>query len=103
MTPAEELRDAVLAFREGGEIPTRELIEPLCAWLEKRAKRFEDEIIRDRPDCPNCGEGCGGHAEEEIHDGGCGGIIADNVDDSDRCTCFTDALAVARAITGGAS
>jgi hypothetical protein len=33
-TPAQELREAVLALREGGEPLTREAIKPLTEWLD---------------------------------------------------------------------
>ena len=98
MTPAQEFRTAAATLRERAN--PGPIVEPLAALLDAEGKRYENEITRDRPECPNCGEGygCGGHAEEDFHDDGCGGIVADNIDDADQCNCFDRALAVARVI-----
>lgn len=79
------------------------VVEPLVTWLEDEAAYAEKGFVRDAPECPGCGDGCGGHDEMDFHDGtedraGCERPL--NGSDGNRCACFTHALAVARAITG---
>jgi hypothetical protein len=58
-------------------------------WLDATCANYRTEV--DTPDCPGCGEGCGGHAEETYHYQ-CGDAVP--------CSCIKDALAVARAYNG---
>lgn len=80
--------------------------ETLAAWLEREAEHAAKGIVRDWPECPSCGDGCGGHDEQDFHDGtvdrgGCNRPL--NGPDDHRCACFDEPLAVARAILGRAS
>lgn len=63
--------------------------EALVAWLEESASGYETET--DTPDCPNCGEGCGGHSPQDFCTA-CG--------DAAPCRCIAAALAVADAVLG---
>ncbi|MFI6793629.1 hypothetical protein ACIBG4_40495 [Nonomuraea sp. NPDC050383] len=77
-----------------------QLREPLAAWLEKAAKSFDDETYEDAIECPSCGDGCHeDHGTMRVHSF-CGRTIGA---DAERCACFDEALAVARAVNGGAS
>ena len=101
--PAGELRAAVIALREPDQKHVAPAVaEPLAAWLEGEVEHAENGIVRDAPECPGCGDGCGGHDEQDFHDGaddrlGCNRPL-DGPDDH-RCGCFDRSLAVARAIT----
>lgn len=103
MTPAQEFRTAAATLRERAK--PGPLVSPLAALLDAEGERYENEITRDVPECPSCGEspGCRGHAEEDFHDGGKTGSGCDRVfsDGDDRCECFDRALAVARVVNGG--
>lgn len=112
-TPAETLRAAagLLRGEPAPEPHPRRLppampdvyAEPLAAWLEREAEHAEKGIVRDWPECPSCGDGCGGHDEQDFHDGtddrgGCNRSLGGP--DDHRCACFDEPLAVARAILG---
>jgi hypothetical protein len=60
--------------------------EALADWLEVAVNAYTTET--DSPECPNCGNGCGGHSDITYHVE-CGEDIAD-------CTCLVHPLAVAR-------
>ncbi|MGV9588186.1 hypothetical protein [Streptomyces tendae] len=64
----------------------------LAEWLEQAGENYETEV--DTPDCPNCGEGCGGHDPLGF---------CTTCGDGAPCRCIAKALAVARLINGGAS
>lgn len=83
------------------------LAEPLAAWLEGQGRRFNNEMGLDTPECPSCDTvPAHNHPVDFFHDGdqnhaGCDRPFTGHGDY--RCTCFDDALAVARVINGGAS
>ncbi|MDT0608773.1 hypothetical protein [Streptomyces lancefieldiae] len=61
----------------------------LADWLEQAAENYETEV--DTPECPSCGEGCGGHAAEDF---------CTTCGDEAPCLCIVKALTVARLING---
>ncbi|MFJ9740884.1 hypothetical protein [Streptomyces sp. NPDC101166] len=63
----------------------------LADWLEQAAVNYETET--DTPDCPNCGEGCGGHDELDF---------CTTCGDEAPCRCVAKALTIARLINGKA-
>lgn len=120
-TPAVELRAAAKKLRGGrqhlGEdisVYSRDYLEwlgslitsvnPLADWLEAEAQRWDNDVTRDTPEGPCCdGSIPCRHPEEDYHDGGRQGWGCDRVyghpDPNERCTCWDNSLAVARAIT----
>lgn len=87
--PAAELRAAAVRLRVPLALPFELAVADL---LDDAAKAYETDV--DEPGCPNCGEGCPGHAPITYH--------VDCGEDVALCTCITHALAVARALLGGA-
>ena len=100
LDPARTLRRAAAKLHRGSALPNP-LVAALADLMAAEATRYDDEITRDRPECPACDSfpGCH-HPEEDYHDGGQRGAGCDRVfnSDDDRCTCFDKALAVARAL-----
>ena len=80
---------------------------PLADWMDDCATRWEEEINRDRGECPSCEStpGCN-HPEHDFHDGSASRAGCERSfdgPDGDRCDCFDHVLAVARALNGGQS
>ncbi len=70
----------------------------LADWLERTADDFADLVKVDSLDCPACGEGqCAGHPEAGWCDR-CGNAVESPDYSDDPCRCWTEALAVARAL-----
>lgn len=89
MTPAEELRTAVLALTDGGEPPTRDLAEPLVELLSHLADDMDDDKAAERQN-PRIDGG----TWTAVHPTALSNDIGPRFD-------WTAALAVARAINGG--
>jgi hypothetical protein len=125
MSPAEELRAAATKLRSGDHFIGTEIrcydrdylawlgslvagVKPLAEWLEAEAQRWGNDVTRDSPEGPCCdGSMPCHHPEMDFHDGGrqgwgCDGIYG-HTDPEERCACWDNALAVARAINGGES
>lgn len=103
-SPADELRAAATMLADPACGLPKPLADSLRDLVDESANRWDTEIVRDLPECPSCGDGCGGHAEQDFHDGsndraGCERPV--DGPDGERCDCFDKALAVARALNGG--
>ncbi|MEU8195314.1 hypothetical protein AB0C10_16185 [Microbispora amethystogenes] len=92
---AEELRTAAENTRAGFAPMHPALFEVTGEVLDEVFDRLTEDLYVDTPECPNCGEGCGGHADELLCDS-CGNWWAPG--DEDSCACYTKVLALARAI-----
>jgi hypothetical protein len=71
MNPAETLKAAAAKLRNPYlcNVPNN-LLAKVAAWLENEADRYNAEMVRDRPECPNCDSGMGCHHDEaDFHDG----------------------------------
>ena len=88
------LPPALWQGRAMGGVPEYvELMHPpvalaLADVLEREADAYETEA--GTPECPNCGEGCGGHEPRDYH------VICD---EEVPCACIAAHLTLARAIT----
>lgn len=92
VSPAGELREAIQklrapnATRLGFGFSRADATADLLEWF---AEKYSTDI--DIPECPNCGEGCPGHAPVE-YCLGCGYETP--------CRCIGKAISLARAING---
>jgi hypothetical protein len=94
--PADEIMHAAKLMRTHGQrlmdkpepgFLTESVAFALAMWLRDAADNYD--TIVDAPDCPNCGEGCGGHAEQRF---------CETCGEPSPCDCIERALAAARAI-----
>lgn len=76
---------------------TPEVTRAAAAWLEAVEKRAQESVTEDSMDCPNCGTACAGHPMAWWCDR-CGGAIESEYYIYDPCTCYTEALALARQV-----
>jgi hypothetical protein len=67
----------------------------LADWLERTANDMSGLVKLDAPECPNCGEGCGGHPEALFCDRCCEAVESQHYA---PCRCWTEALRTARAL-----